>query len=66
MPTTYAHFRLGESVAEALPASIRETVCNHKELFQIGVHGPDIFFYHRTFFIYTLYMNCMSGTAYAP
>lgn len=47
MPTTYAHFRLGESVAEALPASIHETVCNHKELFQIGVHGPDIFFYHN-------------------
>lgn len=47
MPTTYAHYRLGKHVAEALPAAAKETVLKNRELFDIGVHGPDIFFYHN-------------------
>lgn len=50
MPTTYAHYRLGGAVAEKLPASARKTVLEHRELFDIGVHGPDIFFYYDPIF----------------
>ena len=47
MPTTYAHYRLGDAVVKRLPASAKETVEAHRGLFDIGVHGPDIFFYHN-------------------
>lgn len=47
MPTTYAHYRLGDEVAKKLPASAKETVSAYRGLFDIGVHGPDIFFYHN-------------------
>lgn len=47
MPTTYAHYRLGDVVVKKLPASAKETVSAHRGLFDIGVHGPDIFFYHN-------------------
>lgn len=47
MPTTYAHYRMGAKVIETLPERAKETVLQHRELFDIGVHGPDIFFYHN-------------------
>lgn len=47
MPTTYAHYRLGNEVAKRLPSSAKETVLANRGLFDIGVHGPDIFFYHN-------------------
>ncbi len=50
MPTTYAHYRLGAEVAKRLPVSAKKTVFEHRELFDIGVHGPDIFFYHNPIF----------------
>lgn len=47
MPTTYAHYRLGDAVVKRLPVSAKETVSAYRGLFDIGVHGPDIFFYHN-------------------
>lgn len=47
MPTTYAHYRLGDAVAKKLPDSAKKTVAENRQLFDIGVHGPDIFFYHN-------------------
>lgn len=47
MPTTYAHYRLGAKVIEVLPSSAKDTALQYRELFDIGVHGPDIFFYHN-------------------
>lgn len=47
MPTTYAHYKLGVKVIERLPHQAKETVLQYRELFDIGVHGPDIFFYHN-------------------
>lgn len=47
MPTTYAHYRLGCEVIKKLPKSVKETVLSNRGLFDIGVHGPDIFFYHN-------------------
>lgn len=50
MPSTYAHFRFGRELREQLAA--KESPCAaaisaYPELFQIGLHGPDIFFYYR-------------------
>ncbi len=45
MPTTYAHWRFGCDCIETLPENLKEVVHKHRELFDIGVHGPDIFFY---------------------
>jgi len=45
MPTTYAHYKFGEDVIEALPRSLKESIVKNRQLFDIGVHGPDILFY---------------------
>ena len=47
MPTTYAHYKLGAKVIESLPEPVKENVLQYRGLFDIGVHGPDIFFYHN-------------------
>lgn len=46
MPTTYAHYRFGKEVISALPRPLQSAIENNRELFDIGVHGPDILFYH--------------------
>ena len=45
MPTTYAHWRFGVDCIETLPEDLKQIVLNNRELFDIGVHGPDVFFY---------------------
>ena len=45
MPTTYAHYKFGKDVIEALPRSLKESIVKNRQLFDIGVHGPDILFY---------------------
>ena len=45
MPTTYTHWRFGQECLETLPKKTREIVNNHRDIYDIGVHGPDIFFY---------------------
>ena len=35
MPTTYAHYKLGEKVTEALATSAKETILANRELFDI-------------------------------
>lgn len=47
MPSTYAHYRLGEEIRRHLNGSAKETVTACPELFFIGLHGPDIFFYYK-------------------
>lgn len=46
MPTTYAHYRFGRQVLAALPEEIRSVAQQHLDLFDTGVHGPDLLFYH--------------------
>lgn len=50
MPSTYAHYRLGQEVARSLPDEIKEIIENNRELYNIGLHGPDILFYYKPFF----------------
>lgn len=47
MPTTYAHFRLGEEVKKIDNAYIKEVIGEYPELFSIGLHGPDLLFYYK-------------------
>ena len=42
MPTTYAHYRFGKEVTEALPRGLQNTIEYHRDLYDIGLHGPDI------------------------
>jgi len=47
MPTTYAHYRLGEEVRRQLPEELQKRIRQNLELFHIGVHGPDHMFYYN-------------------
>ncbi|MBR2788925.1 MAG: zinc dependent phospholipase C family protein [Erysipelotrichaceae bacterium] len=59
MPTTYAHWRFGCDCIETLPQNLKDIVNDHRELFDIGVHGPDIFFYDLTHPEVAKYGNAM-------
>ncbi|MFA7550278.1 MAG: zinc dependent phospholipase C family protein [Sedimentibacter sp.] len=47
MPTTYAHYTFGGKVLNELNDELREDIKRNIELFHIGLHGPDIFFYYK-------------------
>lgn len=47
MPSTYAHYRLGQKVLGQLPDGIKTTINSCKQLYDIGLHGPDILFYYK-------------------
>ena len=47
MPSTYAHRRFGANVLDYLPAPLREKLEAHRELYDIGLHGPDVLFYYH-------------------
>lgn len=47
MPSTYAHRRFGADVLAQLPAPMQEMIGRHRELYDIGLHGPDLFFYYH-------------------
>lgn len=47
MPAFYAHYRFGCDVMNILPPEARTLCENQRPLFDIGLHGPDIFFFHR-------------------
>ena len=43
----YAHYRFGCDVLKQLPEDIRSICTAHRGLFDIGLHGPDIYFFYR-------------------
>lgn len=47
MPAVYAHYRMGVALLPTLPADVRRTIQRFRRLFDVGLHGPDIFFYHN-------------------
>ena len=47
MPSTYAHYKLGHDVQNRLIGAQRVIVDSQNDLYTIGLHGPDILFYHR-------------------
>lgn len=47
MPTTYAHWRFGDKCISTLPEQLQILIQNNRDIFNYGVHGPDIFFYYK-------------------
>lgn len=47
MPAAYAHHRFGEACLETLPPMMESICTRYRELFDIGVHGPDVLFYNN-------------------
>ena len=47
MPTTYTHYRFGSEVLSKLPAALQEKITPYRQLFDIGLHGPDLLFYYK-------------------
>ena len=45
MPTTYAHDLFGQKAYAFLNPEIKQVIRKNKNLFRIGLHGPDILFY---------------------
>lgn len=45
MATTYAHWYFGGLCLETLPKNLQKVVNQHREIYDLAVHGPDIFFY---------------------
>ena len=49
MPSTYAHYRLGFRTLSHLDPKIQEKIRRNRQMFDLGLHGPDILFYHNPF-----------------
>ena len=47
MPSTYAHRRFGANVLEHLPEELRTQLEQNRELYDIGLHGPDLLLYYH-------------------
>lgn len=47
MPATYAHYRFGSQMLQLMPADISRTAKRYRRLYDVGLHGPDIFFFYR-------------------
>ena len=47
MSATYAHYRFGAQMLPRMPADLSRTARRHRRLFDVGLHGPDLFFYYR-------------------
>lgn len=47
MPSHYAHYRFGARALELLPGDAKRAVRRFRGLYDVGLHGPDIFFYHN-------------------
>lgn len=60
MPGGYAHFKFGQEVLKRLPNETSQIINQHRGLFDIGVHGPDILFFYNA-----LYSNPVSKLGFA-
>lgn len=49
MPANYAHYRFGKQVLSALPEKEQRLIQRFRRMFDMGLHGPDIFFYYNPF-----------------
>lgn len=59
MPTTYTHYKFGKEVLSQLPKPLHQSIESDRELYDIGLHGPDILFYYNV-----LKKNKVSSTGY--
>ncbi len=47
MPSSYAHYRFGVAALNMLPADTVRSVQRFRRLYDVGLHGPDLFYYYR-------------------
>ncbi|MBQ4641481.1 MAG: zinc dependent phospholipase C family protein [Oscillospiraceae bacterium] len=47
MPSHYAHYRFGAAVLPKMPADLRKVVTRYRRLYDVGLHGPDFFFFYN-------------------
>jgi hypothetical protein len=47
LPTTYAHYRFGQEVYHTLSPAQQQVISAHRDLYDLGVHGPDLLFYYH-------------------
>ena len=45
MPSDYAHYRFGAAMLSAMPADLRRPANRFRQMYDMGLHGPDIFTY---------------------
>lgn len=45
MPSLYAHYRFGHQLLAGLPADVRRPIQRCRSLYDMGLQGPDFFFY---------------------
>lgn len=50
MPAFYAHYRFGKLALPELPPDVRQSIQRFRRLYDMGLQGPDFFFYHNPFF----------------
>ena len=44
MPSAYAHYRFGAQLLKRMPPDFCRTAQRFRQLYGVGLHGPDIFF----------------------
>ena len=49
MPASYAHQRFGKQLLEQMPSEIRQCIQRFRRMYDMGLQGPDIFFYYLPF-----------------
>lgn len=47
MPSTYAHYRFGVHILPTLPADVRRPIERYRTLFDLGLQGPDFFYFYK-------------------
>lgn len=45
MPSIYAHYRFGAQLITKMPPKVQRTVTRFRQLYDMGLHGPDILYY---------------------
>jgi len=47
MASTYAHYKFGNEIIKQLDEEVQDIIIKHIDIFNIGLHGPDILFYYK-------------------
>ena len=50
MPASYAHYRFGKLLLPNLPSDVRQTIQRFRRMYDLGLQGPDFFFYYKSEF----------------
>ena len=49
MPAGYAHYRFGKQLLPTLPGPERQCIQRFRRMFDVGLQGPDLFFYYNPY-----------------